>query len=301
MTKSTRVLVLGADGMLGHKVCQVLGETCQVWGTTRRQRASLARYGFLPPDRCLGHVDARSMSSVLQALESCKPDTVVNCIAVLKQSCRTDSPVESIRINSWLPRVLARECRSTGIRLIQLSTDGVFAGSKGHHKETDQPDAVDLYGISKLLGEVNEPGHLTLRTAPIGREIRTSRGLVEWFLSRRKDEEVRGFTRALFSGLSSLALSRILLELVTEHKTLSGIYHLASSPITKYRLLTLLNQAYDKKIPIRPCDVPEIDRTLDGTKLRRMTGIEPPSWETMVLEMASDPTPYARWRSYRAD
>ncbi|UCG43653.1 MAG: SDR family oxidoreductase [candidate division WOR-3 bacterium] len=301
MTKSTRILVLGADGMLGHKVCQALGETYQVWGTTRRQRASLARYGFLPPDRCLGHVDARSMSSVLQAMESCKPDTVVNCIAVLKQSCRTDSSVESIRVNSWLPRVLARECRITGVRLIQVSTDGVFAGSKGCYKETDQPDATDLYGISKLLGEVDEPGCLTLRTAPIGREIRTSRGLVEWFLSKKRGDEVRGFTKALFSGLSSLALSRILLELVTEHKALGGIYHLASSPISKYRLLTLLNQAYDRRITIRPCDVPEIDRTLDGTKLRRVTGIEPPSWETMVQGMVSDPTPYALWRSYHAN
>jgi dTDP-4-dehydrorhamnose reductase len=241
--------------------------------------------------RIIEGVDVRQPEGLDAALERSRPDAVVNCVGVVKQLAAAKDPVESITINALYPHQLAGACRQRGIRLVHISTDCVFDGRQGGYREDDPASATDLYGRSKALGEVTGPGCLTVRTSIIGRELSGTSGLVEWFLSRRGGA-ADGFVRAIFSGFTTLALSRILLRLLTDHPALEGLYHVAAAPIDKHTLLQLLNSAYEAGVTITPREEPRIDRSLDATRFLSATGLAPPTWETMIAEMAADATPY---------
>jgi dTDP-4-dehydrorhamnose reductase len=200
-----------------------------------------------------------------------------------------------MQINSLFPHRLADLCGSEGARLIHISTDCVFSGTTGGYRESDMPDAEDLYGRSKQLGEVIRPGCLTIRTSIIGREITKAVGLLEWFIQQR-DGTANGFTRAIFSGLTTLELSRILLEVVSDHRDLAGLYHVASQPISKHDLLQAIDRVLGLGIEIDPKDEPVIDRSLDGARFEAATGIKVPTWHKMISDLAKDPTPYDELR-----
>jgi dTDP-4-dehydrorhamnose reductase len=165
--------------------------------------------------------------------------------------------------------------------------------------EEDVADAEDLYGRTKYLGEIDGAGCLTLRTSIIGRELQTSSGLVEWFLSNHGGT-VRGFSRAIYSGFTTLALARIIAGVLEHHPTLNGLYHVSSEPIDKYQLLRLLRDAYDLSIGIEPYPEVQIDRSLDSSRFRALTGLQPPTWPDMIRQMAEDATPYRKWRTNHA-
>jgi dTDP-4-dehydrorhamnose reductase len=294
-----RVLILGAGGMLGHKLWQTLRGRFETWVTLRSDLRGYAPYQLFDPQRTVEAVDARDFASVQRAIETVRPGVVINCIGIIKQVPEAQDPILSQTINAEFPHHLERFCRPAGVRLLHFSTDCVFSGRKGNYREDDVPDAADLYGRSKFEGEVKEQGSLTLRTSMIGRELRSRSGLVEWFLHQRGGT-VRGFQRALFSGFSTLALSRIVADLLERHPQLSGIYHVSSGAISKYDLLVLLRDAYGVKVNIEPADEPVIDRSLDSRRFRDATGFVPPPWPQMVKEMAADPTPYESWRSLPA-
>jgi dTDP-4-dehydrorhamnose reductase len=287
-----KVLVLGGAGMLGHKIVQTLGQRFDVWATFREA----APPELLAADRAVRGVDATEFDTVDRALREVRPGVVVNCIGVVKQRAEAHDPVLSITINSLLPHRLARICGELGARVIHISTDCVFTGRKGSYLESDTPDAEDLYGRTKLLGEVEGEGALTLRTSIIGRELRSTTGLVEWFLSNRGGA-VDGYTEAIFSGLTTLALSRLIADVIERHQDLSGLYHVAADPISKYDLLVLLDQAFHTNAMITPSTALRIDRSLDATRFRQATGWRPESWAAMVTGLAQDPTPYDRWRT----
>jgi dTDP-4-dehydrorhamnose reductase len=200
-------------------------------------------------------------------------------------------------INALFPHRLADLCGSIGTRLIHVSTDCVFSGATGGYRESDVPDAGDLYGRSKQLGEVIRPGCLTLRTSIIGREITKSVGLLEWFMQRRQGA-AQGYRRAVFSGLTTLALARVLLDVVSDHGELAGLYHVASEPICKLDLLQALNEALGLAVDIHPVDEPVIDRSLDASRFAAATGIAVPSWHRMIADLAEDPTPYDELRGH---
>jgi dTDP-4-dehydrorhamnose reductase len=223
---------------------------------------------------------------------------VVNCVGVVKQLAAAKDPVESIAINALHPQVLARACVARGIRFVHISTDCVFDGARGSYREDDVPNATDLYGRSKALGEVDGPGCLTLRTSMIGRELSGTSGLVEWFLTRRGDT-ADGYAKAVFSGFTTAALASLILQVVTNHAGLEGLYHVSAAPIDKLQLLTRLNRAYGASVVIRPRDQPVIDRSLDSTRFRDATGYTPPTWEAMIAALAADPTPYEALRHLR--
>jgi dTDP-4-dehydrorhamnose reductase len=244
-------------------------------------------------------VDAGDLPSVERALETASPDVVINCIGIIKQLPEAQDPILSQTVNAQFPHHLERLCHPAGVRLLHFSTDCVFSGRKGNYAEEDVPDASDLYGRSKFEGEVKGQGSLTLRTSMIGRELRSRSGLVEWFLHNRGGR-VRGFTRAIFSGFSTLMLSRMVADVVERHPQLSGVYHVSSSPINKYDLLVLLRDAYGVRVNIEPVEEPVIDRSLDSRRFREATGLVAPSWPEMVNEMVADPTPYDSWRSLPA-
>jgi dTDP-4-dehydrorhamnose reductase len=285
--------------MLGHKLMQVLGDGHEVTGTARRQLApTLAE--LLPLARVAAPVCAEDAEALVQVLARVKPQIVINCIGVIKQSAFAKDPETTIRVNALFPHVLARLCREAGARMIHISTDCVFSGLTGNYRETDVADAADVYGRSKLLGEVTGEGALTLRTSIIGRELKGRHGLLEWFLSNRGGA-VKGYRGAIYSGLTTIELARVIGRVLVEKPNLSGLWQVASAPIDKYELLKKLNAAYGLGIRITPDDSVVCDRSLDGSRFREATGYVAPSWDEMVAELAADPTPYDKIRDQRSE
>lgn len=291
-----RILILGAAGMLGHKLWQVYRNRFDTWGTVRSSYRAYARYDLFDSQRLLGGVDAFNFDTVVRALVTVRPDVVINCIGIIKQLPTAKDPIVSLTVNSLFPHRLANLCQTARARLIHISTDCVFSGRKGMYSEDDISDAEDLYGRTKFLGEVGAPGCLTLRTSIIGRELQTTNGLVEWFLNNREGG-VRGYTQAIYSGFTTLALADIIADVLECHPVLSGVYQVSSEPITKYDLLCLLRDAFGVQIEIEPYPNVQIDRSLDSNRFRVATGFAPPAWPDMIREMAQDPTPYNEWRT----
>ena len=193
------------------------------------------------------------------------------------------------------PHRLAQVAAKYSSRLICISTDCVFSGEKGNYTEDDRPDALDLYGMSKNLGEVRADGCLTIRTSIIGRELLTRHSLVEWLLGHA-GSAVKGYTEAIFSGFTTLELAEILAKVIGDHPAMSGVYHVSSDPITKFDLLQMIKSAFGVEVAVEPSDVVKIDRSLDSQRFREATGIRPPSLQEMVERMATDPTPYEKLR-----
>lgn len=281
--------------MLGHKACQTLAGPFDVYSTVRRDLDTVSQYGLFDPARTMSRVSAEEFESVVAAIDSVQPAVVVNCVGIVKQAEAAKDSLVSISVNSLFPHRLARLCQEKGMRLIHISTDCVFSGRKGDYSEIDQPDAEDLYGRTKLLGEVEGRGCLTLRTSMIGRELETSFGLVEWFLLQ-EGKAVSGYKRAIFSGFTTIALAEIIAQVITEHPDLHGVWHVASKPISKFDLLELIRKAYGLNIRIEPDESVVCDRSLNGDRFRQATGLAAPTWPQMIEQMYRDPTPYSELR-----
>lgn len=294
-----RVLILGGSGMLGHKLWQTFSKRFDTHVTFRQAPSFYTRYGLFEAARAVGHVSALDFDSVVRAFAAARPAAVVNCIGIVKQAAVAKDPHMSISVNALFPHRLAQLCRASGARLIHISTDCVFSGRKGDYAETDTPDADDLYGRTKFLGEVGDENCLTLRTSMIGRELAGSHGLVEWFLAQRGGR-VRGFRRAVFSGFTTNALADVLAEIIAARPDLRGIWNIAAAPVNKFDLLTLVKQAYELDVEIEPDETFFCDRSLDGSRFREVAGIRAPSWPEMIGRMRADSTPYDEIRRVNA-
>lgn len=290
-----RVLILGGAGMLGHRLWQAAQARFETWVTLRAASPAVQQLVQGAPERVITGVDAAQPHTVDEAIARVRPHAIVNAIGLIKQRSEAEDPIAAIQVNALLPHLLARGAASVGARLIHVSTDCVFSGRTGNYRESDPPDATDLYGRSKLLGEVAGPGALTLRTSLIGRELSRETGLLEWFLSRR-NQEADGFTQAIFSGLTTPVLAALIVDLIDRHPQLTGLYHVAAAPIDKHRLLTLLNAAFRANVRLTPSDRLRIDRSLDGSRFQAATGFTAPGWEAMIDQLAQDPMPYDQWR-----
>lgn len=280
--KPMRVLVLGARGMLGHVLFSSLGEGFDVVGTVR---------GRSDASNVVGGVDVADLANVGAVLDAVAPDVVINCIGLVKQRPEGAQAAPCIRVNALFPHELAALAKQRGVRMIHWSTDCVFSGRAGPYGEDSVADPVDVYGRSKLLGEVEAPHVLTLRTSLVGRELDTHLGLVDWFLSQPDGASVRGFRRALYSGLSTTTATRVVAAVLRSHRDLSGVWQVASEPISKFDLLELLRDAFARSITITPDDTFACDRRLDGSRFARHTGIVVPSWPDMVREIRASPVP----------
>lgn len=290
-----KILIFGANGMLGHKLVQQLAGHFDVWGTIRGTIDTVTRYGLFDPMRTLANVSATDVGSIESAIQIVRPDVVVNAVGVIKQLPSAKNVINTLEMNSIFPHRLEELSHKYGFRLITIGTDCVFDGGKGNYSESDNPNATDLYGKSKALGEVTGENCLTIRTSIIGRELGTAHSLIEWFLSNR-GKTVTGFANAIYSGFPTIVFADIIASLITDHKELSGLYHVASDPINKFDLLTLVNKYYDATINIERSEEFRIDRSLNGTKFEESTGFRPRPWEDMIRTMAADPTPYDNWK-----
>src|SRR6266545_853774 len=294
-----KALILGGSGMLGHKLWQSFAPRFDTFVAFRRPADFYQRFGIFDESRSLGGISAENLESVSEVMTRVQPDVVVNCIGIVKQDAAAKDPVASISVNALFPHRLAKLCRASNARLIHLSTDCVFSGRAGNYDESAKPDADDLYGRTKLLGEVDGENCLTIRTSMIGRELSGAHGLVEWFLGQRGGR-VRGFRRAIFSGFTTLALSELLANIVEQHASLAGIWHVSAEPINKFDLLSLVREAFELDIEIEPDQSYGCDRTLNGGRFRNETGISAPSWPEMIAPMRADNTPYDELRRANA-
>ncbi|HKP71099.1 MAG TPA: SDR family oxidoreductase [Pyrinomonadaceae bacterium] len=291
-----RVLVLGGSGMLGHKLVQRWGTEFDVWATLRGEFARYERFGIFDRAKTVDSLSVLDTPALEAAIERVRPDVIFNAVGIVKQVPSAKNSVATLQINSVLPHQLADIASKVDARFIQISTDCVFNGERGMYSEDDEPNATDLYGKSKNLGEVVGENCLTLRTSIIGRELETGHGLVEWVLSNR-GTRVRGFANAIFSGFPTIVLADIISNLIRNHPTLSGLYHVSSEPINKFDLLNLIKTSYKIDLDIERFEDFRIDRSLDSTKFKNATGFQPSAWSEMVAAMANDETPYDSWRS----
>jgi len=284
-----RVLILGGDGMLGHRLLAHLTPRHEVRVTLRRPLAEYERFGLFHRGNACPEVDVRDAAALDRAFADFAPHAAVNAIGILKRRADPRIDALSMEVNAIAAHLVARVCRSHGARLVHLSTDCVFSGKKGNYSEQDRPDPEDVYGLSKLLGEAGGAGVLTLRTSMIGPELDRKTGLVEWFLSQRNTGgPVRGWRRAIFSGFTTAELARLIEKLLTAHPQAAGLYHASAAAISKLNLLSALERRLKLGIAIEPVDEPYRDRSLDSTRFRTAFGYAPPAWDVMLDELAAE-------------
>jgi dTDP-4-dehydrorhamnose reductase len=279
-----RVLVVGASGMLGNAMFRVLSENseCEVFGTVRGYGVR-QHFSDTAVQRLIVGVEVENHDSLAGVFATVRPQIVVNCVGLVKQLDSVNDPLQAVPINTLLPHRLAILCQATAARLVHFSTDCVFSGMKGGYMESDFPDAHDLYGRTKLLGEVDYPHAITLRTSMIGHELAGSRSLIGWFLGQQGS--VRGFTRAIFSGLPTVELSRVVRDVVFPRPKLRGVYHVAANPISKFELLQVVAEIYGRTIEIVPDGQLIINRSLNADRFRDATGYVAPAWPELIKRM----------------
>jgi dTDP-4-dehydrorhamnose reductase len=290
-----KVLILGGSGMLGHKLWQVLASRLDTYVSLRQGFNHYRQYNLFDPAHTLEGVSVEDFDSVVRAIDKVQPNAVVNCIGIVKQAEKARDPLSSIAVNALFPHQLAQLSQSRGFRLIQISTDCVFSGRKGNCTEDDLSDAEDLYGRTKFLGEVSYQGCLTIRTSMVGRELETSHGLVEWFLSQ-EGKTVSGYPKAIFSGLATNSLAEVISRIITEHRDMQGVWHVASDPISKFDLLSLIKRLYRLDVEIERDETVVYNRSLNAERFRQATGFVPPPWNEMIEQMYLDPTKYTELR-----
>lgn len=281
-----RILILGGDGMLGHQLFKQWRDMHDVRVTLRRDLADYATFALFDRTSAYAGIDVRSVEPLIGVFADFRPEVVVNAVGIVKQRSDAKEAVPSIEINSLLPHRLAELCGVSGARLVHVSTDCVFSGRTGGYTEQSDPDAEDLYGRSKFLGEVHGPRCLTLRTSIIGPELSRKTGLLEWFLAQRGS--IRGFTRAIFSGLTTRELARVMRILLERFPDASGVYHLSTEPISKYELLCLIRDRLNHAVEIVPDGTFHCDRSLRSERFRTEFGYTPPGWPHLIADLATD-------------
>ncbi|MDY6793343.1 MAG: SDR family oxidoreductase [Thermodesulfobacteriota bacterium] len=281
-----RILILGGDGMLGHQLFKHLKTNHDVRVTLRQDLAAYQKFKLFNTEDTYTGIDVRSPIKLAGVITDFHPEVVVNAIGIVKQLPEASQSIPSIEINALFPHRLALLCKDISARMIHLSTDCVFSGNKGNYNESDTYDPDDLYGRTKFLGEVTEKHCLTLRTSMIGSELSRKKNLLEWFLAQRNT--VQGYKKVIFSGFTTLELSRVIENMILNYPEANGVYHVSSEPISKFDLLCLIKKGLKLPVEIIPDESFICDRSLDSTKFRREFDYHPPSWEEMVSELCED-------------
>lgn len=278
-----RILIFGASGMLGNNLFKIFSKNhnFETYGILRNK----SKYdNFFDDFKNLEEIsDIRNSNEIKKIFKKINPDVVINCVGIIKQKEDINNEIDAIQLNSLIPHSLMKLSKNFGAKLIHFSTDCVFSGKEGNYKETSIPDADDIYGISKRLGEIEDKNALTLRTSIIGHELNTQKSLIDWFLNQKGS--VKGYKNAIFSGLTTTEISYILENIILKHKTLSGLFHLSVDPISKFDLLKLVAKIYKKNINIIEDRKVKINRSLNSSKLSLITGYNPPSWDQLIIEL----------------
>ena len=271
--------------MLGHRMVRTLRPRFDCWFTSRDSALSGQVAADCPH---VPNLDVAHWPQVEDALNTVQPDVVVNCVGVTTRKLSGDTGVNEVNLNALLPRRLANWCLNAQRRLFHISTDCVFSGSLGSYTERSVPDAGDLYGRSKTLGEVEGPGIVTLRGSVVGRELRQpGTEIFVWCIAQR-GKTIKGFRKALYSGVTTNYLSHLIARLIKEQPHMSGLYQVAGEPISKYELLQKLNHKLGLDITIQPDDTYSSDKTLRADRLAELIGSPAPGWDEMLEQMVRE-------------
>ena len=282
-----KVLILGGDGMLGHMFLKKFKKEHEVLATVRRQQPDTSKLYQENISDYIYNVDATNYISIEKSFQLFSPDFVINCIGLTKSLCVKKDTANAIYLNALFPHMLLKTCKKYDVKLVQFSSDCIFSGDDGAYEEASVPDSKDLYGLSKTLGEVNSSQCLTIRKSTIGLERYTSHGLIEWFLDATGT--IKGYTNALYSGITSSELVRVVDFVICRKSFLSGIVNIASEPISKYSLLKRLSILLERDdIKIEEDSSFKCDRSLNGNKFESITGYKVPSWDNMLYELAEE-------------
>ena len=276
-----KILILGANGLIGSTMYRVLSadDRLQVFGTLRDLSSRRHFDEKLQPNLTSG-IDLLNIDTLSDLISKLRPEVIINCAGVTKHLPNASHPLVALPINSLMPHRVAALCNLSGTRFIHVSTDCVFLGTKGNYNESDFPDAHDVYGQSKALGEVVEGNSLTIRTSTIGHELASAHGLLNWFLNQ--NDECVGYQKAIFSGLPTVVLAQVFRDFILPINSLCGLYHVAAHPIDKYQLLNLIAKVYGKQINIKPEDKVSINRSLDGSLFSKTTGFIAQEWPELI-------------------
>jgi len=270
----------------------VLSESNDVFGTTREEASDSSPLAkFLPQEKWISQIDITNSDSIKKIFHQSQFDVLINCIGLIKQRDSLVSDSEMMAINGEFPHRLAQIANSHGTRVIHISTDCVFSGSKGNYLESDSPNPVDVYGKSKLQGEINDSKNLTLRTSHIGRELTVKKSFIEWLVSQ-KGGHVNGYSHAIYSGLTTQALATTLSKLLLGNSRLTGLFHVSSQPISKLEIINKLNELLDLRITVTPDASVEINRSLNSEKFQKATSICPQTWDEMLSDLCQDQKTY---------
>lgn len=265
------ILVLGASGMAGHLVYYFLKE---------KNIYEINNIVFRTPitsDSII--VDVMDKVLLEETIKKTKPDIIINCIGILIKGSYNSS-ANAIYINSYLPHLLKQIADKMEAKLIHISTDCVFSGKKGNYTELDIRDADDIYGRSKALGEILNDKDLTIRTSIIGPELRKEgEGLFHWFMNQ--GGSVNGFKNAIWGGVTTLELAKAI-HYAIENNTI-GLVHLSNGiGISKFDLLALFNDIWNKKIQINPFECEYIDKSIAKSLSFHY---EVPSYKEMISDL----------------
>ena len=280
----SKLLIIGVNGMLGNCLFKYFVERTNIrtYGLLRNKKKAPNSYKYFKSERIM-EKDFLDINNLDKILNDLKPNIIFNCTGIVKQNPLSKDLESSIKVNSLFPHLLNKLTLKFKARLIHFSTDCVFSGLKGNYLENDFADANDIYGRSKFLGEISSEGNITIRTSFIGKELGTNRALLNWFLSQK--EKIKGYRNAIYSGLTTLEIAKVLDKYVIPNPDLQGLYHLSADNIDKYSLLSLLNEVYKKHLFIEEDLNIRIDRSLNSYKFRNETGYKPLQWEKAIEEM----------------
>lgn len=280
--KNKKILVLGATGMLGNAIFTELTKAgFDVYGTARKMNPEFFSTDLV--SKIITGIDIEDLPSLTATINDLKPDVVMNCVGLIKQSPSASNTAMAIYMNALFPHKLASICEQAGARMIHFSTDCVFSGKKGNYTEEDFSDADDVYGRTKYLGEVAYPHCFTMRTSIIGHGLEANASLIDWFLAQ--NGEVTGYDKVIFSGFPTVEIARILIEYILPNPELCGLYHVSADPISKYDLLKLVAKVYGKKVNLIPSDNEISDKSLNSERFRDISGYTPPSWDALIEKM----------------
>ena len=278
-----KVLILGADGMIGHKMAQTLSNSnfeIQLNSRVNKEflekifpKSPIHQFDFLKQD-------------ILELLNKVFPDIVLNASGITIRR-GSENLENTLKLNSELPNNIDSWCKINKKRQIHFSTDCVFSGSKGNYLDLDRQDANDNYGFTKGKGEVNSEFTLTLRSSMIGREVFNKTELLEWVIAN-KNSKIKGFDKAIYSGITTLWMSKLVVKILNELPDLNGIYNISSKPISKFELITKINELFKLNIDIEKDSSFSSNKSLNSNKFFSETKFDKPNWDSMLLDLYND-------------
>lgn len=228
-------------------------------------------------------IDLTNFDQLKEIINNGKFDYIINCIGLLN-SFAEKNPDQAILINSFLPHYLEKITADLTTKIIHISTDCVFSGNSGGYIESDFKDGIGFYAQSKALGEIINNKDLTIRTSIIGPDLNASGiGLFNWIINQ--SGTINGYTRAFWSGVTTIQLAKVILEIINRTSIPTGLIHLTNNTkISKFDLLNIIENVFElKNIKIVKYNNYEVDKSLVNT--RNDLNINVPSYLEMIIEM----------------